>query len=640
MIGKLAINNVKKSYNIYFVYIFTLVLTIALFYGFNAMGSSKAIITLQKENAVYTKTFLTIIKYTSYFISFFIVFLMVYASDFFFKVRSKEYFVYKTLGMSKKEFIKLIFLENIIVAIISLVFGLILGVFINYALNASLVNFLGVTGVNNLSFSIDSFIKTTIYFLILILIISLFSSFKLNKKTIMDLKNFKEELKRKNHNIIFNIVLFVIAIISLSIAYYLGYISNLNILSLSFKLCFFFGIFGTVLIHISIINIITVLIKKKKANKNTFKNALISSRLSKNKLSISIISLSFVLILTTIFGGYSFIGLSGIEDLPQNDAEILIFDSPSPIDIDYIKYGFKEEQITNIDSYTYYPYEGELFLTYMSSSDFKELQKDGYMEEDIELEDYTYIKGEDLVSYDSDGEITGEKFNNVGMIDRLGIEDVKIVEDKEITIPKFSTGFLVVKDSLIDSFSKRVPDIENQYKDQWIYFQYEDKEDEAKFKKLADDIFGSHDKSGYANTKQEILKGKLVFKVSILFIVMYISFFLVIISLAVLAIQQVMDAIDNKEEYKKIKILGMNNKEIKKVIRKNTNTYFVFPLIVASISTFFALLCIDKFIVLVSSKSLYTYLNQNLYIIILVLVIIYIVYIELVKTIYFKIVEV
>ncbi len=647
MIGKLAFNNLKKSYKIYLVYVFTLTLTIALFYGFNAMASSEAIVTLQKESATYVNVFLSIVKYVSYFVSFFVVFLMVYASDFFFKVRSKEYFVYKTLGMSKKEFIKLIFFENILVGLISLGIGLVVGIFINQILNHTLSSFLGLLGTSSFSVDIPSLITTTTYFVILLFIISIFSSIKINKKSIIELKNFKTEVNKKVANLYVSIGLFILSCLFLGLAYVFGYLSKLDPGSTPFILCMVFGVVGTILAYNSLINIINSLFKKKKHNKDTFKKSLFNNRIMKNKLSIGIISLSFVLILTSVFGGYALISLFEVDELPVYDAKVTNFysDEFDLNDIDLASYNLSDIDKVIIERINYND-ENDYFTSIIKESEFKGIQNLGYFDNNIELGDYTYFKGEDFNKYDKNGNVTSEIRNNVEVLnDFKNKEDIKVIEDKSVT-RSYKYGVMVIKDDKVDDFVKINNLSPEDYitSEQNMIVKYASAEDEKGITKISEDLnngtFLDEPVIGFVTTKDQIIKGSMVFKVSILFITMYIAFFLVIISLAILAIQQVMDAIDNKDEYKKAKILGMNNKEIKKIVRKNTNLYFVLPLIFASISTFFALLSIDHFTFLVAQKHLFTFLSQNIYIIILVLVIIYIVYIELVKSIYFKIIEV
>ncbi len=647
MIGKLAFNNLKKSYKIYLVYVFTLTLTIALFYGFNAMGSSEAIVTLQKENATYVNVFLSIVKYTSYFVSFFVVFLMVYASDFFFKVRSKEYFVYKTLGMSKKEFIKLIFFENIIVGLISLVIGLVVGVFINQILNHTLSSFIGILGAYSFSVDISSIITTTVYFVILLFVISIFSSIKINKKSIMELKNFKTEVNKRVANLYVSVIVFIISCGFLALAYVFGYLSKLDPGSTPFILCMLFGVVGTLLVYNSLINIINSVFKKKKHNKNTFKKSLFNNRIMKNKLSIGIISLSFVLILTSVFGGYALISLFEVDELPVYDAKITNFylDEFDLNDIDLASYNLEDIDKVMVEPIGYND-EKNHFTTIIKESEFEGIQNLGYFDNNIELQDYNYFKGEDFNKYDQNGNVTSEVSNNVKVLDSLKNKDeIKIIENKSVT-SSFKYGVMVIKDDKIDDFFKVNNISSDDYftNEQNMIVKYNSAEDEKGITKLSEDLnngkYTNGQMAGYVTSRDQIIKGSMVFKVAILFITMYIAFFLVIISLAILAIQQVMDAIDNKDEYKKAKILGMNNKDIKKIVRKNTNFYFTLPLVFASISTFFALLSIDHFTFLVAQKHLFTFLSQNIYIIILVLVIIYIVYIELVKSIYFKIIEV
>ena len=65
----------------------------------------------------------------SVFIAVILGLLIVYANNFLINRRKKEFGIYMTLGMGKKQISKILLFETIFVGIISLVVGLILGVF-------------------------------------------------------------------------------------------------------------------------------------------------------------------------------------------------------------------------------------------------------------------------------------------------------------------------------------------------------------------------------------------------------------------------------------------------------------------------------------------------------------------------------
>ncbi len=636
MIGKLAFNNLKKTYKIYFIYIFTLTLTIALFYGFNALDATPAVTTLAKENAKYTQVFLNLIKITSYFISFFVVFLMVYASNFFFKVRAKEYFIYKTLGMSKKELIKLIFLENMIIGTISCGFGIIIGIFINQLLSQVLMSYIDLDSSIQLIISGSAIMKTIVYFVLILLIISIISAIKINRKTIIELRNFKSTIVKKVQKPIISWILILIGLIILGFSYFLAYISELNPGNPAFILAIIGGFIGTTSCYFGMINFQNYRFKKQSNQKNRFRRALFNNRLMKNKMAISLISVAFVFILTSIFGGNALINIFDLDGntLPF-DAQITSYDPETYnlSEFNFDKYDLDKDQTVVYSTVSYI--KDRYYFPIIKQSQFQQLTKLKGIS-GIETADYQFYQGNDINVYDESGNNTGKTVNNVDIL-----KDIKTPEAIEVTnnddIQKlFTFGVLVVNDNKYEQLIEDNVEIDTGFAIEDMAIKYKNPNDEKKLEQITEDY-----KINEVNimTNQQILKTSLVFKISILFITMYIAFFLVIICLAILAIQQIMDAVDNQDEYKKVKLLGMSKKEVRKIVRKNTNVYFIYPLFLAIISSLFALVSVDHFVKITTGNHLISMQqNQNITIIIIILVIIYIVYIELVKNLYFKVI--
>lgn len=640
MIMRLAYNNIKKSYRVYLVYIFTLTLTISLFYGFNALESSHAIQTLAKEDANYTSVFLTLMNMTSYFVSFFVVFLMVYASDFFFKVRSNEYYIYKTLGMSKKELIKLVFLENIIIGLISLLIGIILGVFFNQILSTTLVNYIELDSSFKLEISLKAIIKTASYFIGLLAVISAISATRINKKSIIELKNIKSIIIKKQMTKTRSISLILFGMITLVVSYFMGYVSELNPGSGAFYISILCGFIGTIAMYFGIINYKNTNFKCKTPNEKTLKNSILFNRLMKNKMSISMISVSFVFILTSIFGASALIGLLEFGDFLPTDAQIVSY-VPDEYNLEQID--LKEYDLENQGAiYNELLYvKDDYFIPIVKQTEFNNVIKILENENNISTNEYDFFAGEDQKTFDENGNIANKEVNN-----KDGLKNINVPNNSKINISEnkkvekiFPRGVLVVKDSkLLSLLKNNIQEIDSNYVNQYLLINYKTKNDEKKVVEINKDI---NQGIVVLTTKQQLFKTSLVFKVSILFVTLYVAFFLVIISLAILAIQQIMDAIDNKEEYRKLKILGLNKNDLRKIINKNTNIYFIYPLILAVFSSIFALLSVDHFIKLVSGDHLLNQnSNQNTIYILIILGIIYIVYIKLVKSVYYKIVGV
>ncbi len=82
MIYKIAYNNIKKSIKDYAVYFFTVMLGVAVFYVFNAIGSQSAMLKITKSSSDMIKMMTGILSGVSVLVSIVLGFLIVYANSF------------------------------------------------------------------------------------------------------------------------------------------------------------------------------------------------------------------------------------------------------------------------------------------------------------------------------------------------------------------------------------------------------------------------------------------------------------------------------------------------------------------------------------------------------------------------------
>ena len=128
MLFKLSLKNIRKSFKDYAIYFFTLILGVAIFYVFNAIDSQTVLLNVTKNTRDIIDLMVNMLSGVSVFVSFILGFLIIYASRFLMKRRNKEFGIYLTLGMSKKNISKIMLLETFVIGIISLVIGLLIGI--------------------------------------------------------------------------------------------------------------------------------------------------------------------------------------------------------------------------------------------------------------------------------------------------------------------------------------------------------------------------------------------------------------------------------------------------------------------------------------------------------------------------------
>ena len=125
---KLSVSNMKKSIKDYAIYFFTLVLGVAIFYVFNAIETQTAMLQISADTRQVVQLMSKMIAGVSVFIAFVLGFLIIYASRFLMKRRNKEFGLYLILGMGKRKVSTMLFIETLIIGLVSLVVGLLAGI--------------------------------------------------------------------------------------------------------------------------------------------------------------------------------------------------------------------------------------------------------------------------------------------------------------------------------------------------------------------------------------------------------------------------------------------------------------------------------------------------------------------------------
>lgn len=137
MLFKLSFNNMKKSIKDYSIYFLTLVLGVSIFYMFNSLDSQQAMLQVSQSQREIIKLMITMLGFVSVFVAIVLGLLIVYANNFLINRRKKEFGIYMTLGMGRRQISKIILMETIFVGVISLVVGLAIR-YICFAINVNI----------------------------------------------------------------------------------------------------------------------------------------------------------------------------------------------------------------------------------------------------------------------------------------------------------------------------------------------------------------------------------------------------------------------------------------------------------------------------------------------------------------------
>lgn len=223
MLFKLSLKNIRKSFKDYAIYFFTLILGVAIFYIFNAIDSQTVMMDVSQSTQDLIELMIQMLSGVSFFVSFILGFLIVYASRFLIKRRKKEFGIYLTLGISKRKISLILFFETLFIGIISLAIGLVLGIVLSQFMSVVVANMFEADLTKfTFVFSEGSCLKTIIYFGIMYLLVMLFNTYSISRCKLIDLLNgAKTSEKIRLKNPILCIIIFVISVIILGKAYYM-----------------------------------------------------------------------------------------------------------------------------------------------------------------------------------------------------------------------------------------------------------------------------------------------------------------------------------------------------------------------------------------------------------------------------------
>ena len=212
----------KKSFKDYTIYFLTLVLGVSIFYMFNSIDSQQAMIKVSESTREIIKLMIQMLGMISVFVAVVLGLLIVYANNFLINRRKKEFGIYMLLGMGKRQISKIILLETIFVGIISLLVGLVIGVFCSQFMSILVAKmFQADMSEYEFIFSSEACLKTCVYFAIMYIAVLIFNTITISRYKLLNLLNSnKKNEKIKMKNPILSIFVFFIGATILGYAYW------------------------------------------------------------------------------------------------------------------------------------------------------------------------------------------------------------------------------------------------------------------------------------------------------------------------------------------------------------------------------------------------------------------------------------
>lgn len=295
-INQLILRNLKKNLRNYYLYVFALIFSVALYFAFVTLQYDPAIdeVKASIKGAAAIKT-------ASILLVFVVAIFILYANTIFIKRRSKEIGLFQLIGMTKHKIFRLLSAENIMLYFGSLAIGVLAGFSISKLVLMILFKIVDVKADAKLHFSGQALIQTIIVFCGIYLLIMIMNYTFIKKQSILSLfkvtSSTEDQVKRISF---FQMLIGALGIVLILTGYYVsselfgGKFKTMN--ELFGAMSFILGavIVGTFLFYKGSVTFISNIIRKSKGGYLRISEVLslssIMFRMKSNALLLTIIT--------------------------------------------------------------------------------------------------------------------------------------------------------------------------------------------------------------------------------------------------------------------------------------------------------------------------------------------------------------
>ncbi|SCA99366.1 ABC transporter permease [Bacillus mycoides] len=283
MLFKLSRHSMKKMLKDYMVLLIGLVISISIFYMFQTMAMNGE---FTKDNSLIGSIRL-VFWVGAILLSFITVFYIIYANSFLLTLRRKELGMYMMLGAKKKKVAQLLFIETFGMGIVSIIIGILVGIVLASVAGNFLMNGMEISAKGNYaSVYTPAILVTSIFFLILFFITGLMNSFRLLRKTELELireDETQDEVKKSKTR---TVIMTVLGVLLVSTGYY--FMVNIKMFAeLGFIIATIVTTVGTYFIFSSLLPLFVMKIKGNKKRNETGLNSFTYAQLRFRVTSLS-----------------------------------------------------------------------------------------------------------------------------------------------------------------------------------------------------------------------------------------------------------------------------------------------------------------------------------------------------------------
>lgn len=610
---KLAKTNLSNNKPFYIPYIISSIITVAMLYMMSFLSDNKGLNKIMGADslAIIFRLGVGIIVIFSY------IFLF-YTNSFIIKRRKKEIGVYNILGMEKRHLSKVLFVETMYSAVISLICGIIVGIVFSKFILMVLYGIIGIHKTVEFFVNIHGIILCIVSFGILFLLTFLYNFMQIKLANPIELLRGTSVGEREPKT---KILMTIIGVVCLAIAYYIAITTEnpLNVLTLFFVAVLLVVIGTFAIFTAGSIALLKLLRNNKKFYYNKRHFMAVSGMIYRMKqnaaglASICILSTMVLVVISTTVSMYV-----GIQDelaarYPNDVCVTVDYNSVIDKSSEIEKAIFDEidsAEVKNKKAFSYLSVfvgqKGDNFttdkehLSFQNSYLFYILSKDDFIKRDNSFKDKigNISKGEAVVvlnkKYDKkDIKIFGKSYKVNKSFEHIYDDNLYVLSTLN------GLGYIILDNNesvqeLYDVQEKMLGKGANYYTNK-IRFDFKSgnkKQKIAAYKKVDNAVKrcfkdNKNDKkeisSYWVESRQENEKNFYLLYGGLFFLGIFLGTMFLMVTVMIIFYKQITEGYDDRERYQILEKVGMSNREVKDTIKSQIRIVFVLPIFAAAI---------------------------------------------------------
>lgn len=580
---KLAVTNLKNNRKTYVPYIFTGVLTVMMFYIIDALSRGKGI----------TQNTLKIcLQYATGVIIVFAVIFLFYTNSFLIKRRKKEIGVYNILGMGKRHIARMMAVETILTAGISILGGLVFGIIFGKLMYLLLLKILHNSVDMQFSVNGTAIVQTVILFAGIFLLTYLYNILQIQLVNPVELLHGGNQGEKEPKS---RWLLVIVGVAALGNGYWIALTTEAPLEALlKFFVAVVCVIIGTYALFIAGSIVVLKILRKNKAYYYNPKHFTSVSgmiyRMKQNGAGLANICVLSTMVLVMVSTTVSL--YAGMEDILDSrfprDVSIVCNEADTNKE-ETLQRLIKEQcekagvKITDRVRYRYGSMNAVLKGNNLEKVEQYYPDNHFYYVEMITQEEYNRIekqnvslKEQEILTYTTNGKCGKKQINIAGRNYQVKKELSEMTSQPKSTAEMYNTLYIIFANA------EQIERIEP--------FSYADKfnlkGDDGKQKEALEQIQNEF----YEKIPDGMMESRMLSRSSfyelyggLFFIGIYLGSMFIMATVLIIYYKQISEGYDDRERYQIMQKVGMSKKEVKRSIRSQVLSVFFLPLVVAVI---------------------------------------------------------